>query len=242
MVLEETIRQTENDATTFNLADYFNVLSAFLTLREPEETLQLAFGKFLAATGSCEYLVQFWQEVNSNPKYAPIREDWERAKLACENSEDPVSEPLSLAEYAAENNLDIQLVRLMQQLNERDQQFRKPVYEATRQNPLDRENERVVDSLYAVHGQYLGYKLVGEKFASVMWLVIQHSRPATMERYLPVIARAVQEDQLGEAPLRMLIDRVYTSKTGRQVFGSQQGVEMLPQAERGRIRKQYGIE
>lgn len=63
-----------------------------------------------------------------------------------------------------------------------------------------------------------------------------------MERYLPVPKRAVDERQLAEAPLRMLIDRVYTAETGRQVFGSEQGVELLSPAERERICAEYGID
>jgi hypothetical protein len=241
MVLRETVRQTENDANTFNLADYFNVLSAFLTLREPEPALQLAFEKFINAPGSCEYLIEFWNKVKSNPKYAPIRKDWEQAKLDCENNEEPLAQSQSLEEYASEHRLDLELLRQIQELNERDQQYRKDKYQPTQQTPLDQQNERMIDSLYEAHGQYIGSKLVGDKFEHVMWSIIQHSQLATMERYLPIIKQAVQEGQLAETPFRMLIDRVYTAKTGRQVFGSQQGVELLPPAERERICREYGI-
>ena len=242
MVLRETVRQTGDDASTFNLADYFNVLSAFLSLREPEPALRLAFDKFLRSPGSCEYLIEFWDKVKSNPKYAPILEDWKRAKLECENNDEPVTEAPSLSAYAEAYLLNLNLLRLIEKVNEQDQRFRKGSYNPSLQTPLDRENERIIDSLYAAHGQYIGRKLVGERFESVMWSVIQHSRLATMERYLPVLKRAVGDHQLAETPLRMLIDRVYTAKTGRQVFGSQQGVGLMPQVERERICAMYGID
>jgi hypothetical protein len=242
MVLRETIRQTGDDAAAFNLADYFNVLSAFLTLREPEPALQLAFDKFLRAPGSCEYLIEFWDKVKSSPKYAPVRKDWEEAKLKCENGGVPAIEESSLEAYGKANFLELNLLRVIEKVDNQDQRFRKGTYNPTLQIPLDRENERIIDSLYVVHGQYIGSDLVGERFASVMWSVIQHSRLATMERYLPVLKRAVGDEQLAETPLRMLIDRVYTAKTGRQVFGSQQGGELLPPAERERICLKYGID
>jgi hypothetical protein len=240
MVLRETVRQTGDDAAAFNVADYFNVLSAFLTLQEPEPALQLAFDKFLRSSGSCEYLIEFWDKVKSNPKYDPIRENWKQAKLECESNGSPPVAP-SLAAYAKTNLLDLDLLRLMEKISEQDQRFRKGTYNPTLQTPLDRKNERSIDSLYAAYGQYIGKDLVGEQYESVMWSVIQHSRLSTMERYLPVLKGAVANDNLNETPLRMLIDRVYTAKTGRQVFGSQQGVQLLPQAERERICQEFGI-
>jgi hypothetical protein len=242
MVLRETVRQTGNDAKAFNVADYFNVLSAFLTLHEPEPDLRLAFGRFVHAPGSCEYLIEFWEKVKSNPKYDPIRDEWDQARKNCENNNQPVSPPPSIEAYAEQFNLNLSLLRLMEKMDKRDQRFRKGSYKPILQTPLDRKNERTIDSLYAVHGQYVGRSLVGEKYESVMWSVIQHSRLETMERYLPVLKRAVSDDQLTETPFRMLIDRVFTARTGQQVFGSQQGVELLPREERERICLMYGID
>lgn len=241
MVLRETVRQTGDDASAFNLSDYFNVLTAFLTLREPEPALQLAFDKFLRSSGSCEYLIEFWEKVKSNPKYDPVRESWKRAKLECESNESTTEAP-SLAAYAKANLLDLHLLQLMVKISEQDQRFRKGTYNPTLQTPLDRKNERTIDSLYAAYGQYIGRDLVGERYESVMWSVIQHSRLPTMEHYLPVLKGAVGNDNLNETPLRMLIDRVYTAKTGRQVFGSQQGVQLMPKAERDQICIKYGID
>lgn len=242
MVLRETVRQTEDNPAEFNVADYFNVLSAFLTLKEPGPDLELAFEKFMYAPGSCEYLIEFWERVKSNPKYTPILEQWREAKKTCEEGNAGTVEVISPEAYAKDFLLDTKLVRLIHDLGEKDQQFRKGDYQPGRQTPLDRANEEVIDSLYAQHGRYIGNDLVGDKYESVMWSIIQHSQLSTMERYLPVIHQAVQQQNLAETPLRMLLDRVYTAKMGRQLFGSQQGVELMPAAERERISRAYGIE
>lgn len=242
MVLRETVRQTEGNPADFNRADYFNILSAFLTLREPQPLLELAFEKFLTAPGSCEYLVEFWDNANSNPKYSPLLAAWRQAKARCEQYGAGTPAAITPEAYASNEGLDPALTLLFERLKERDQRFRKGGYQPARQTVLDRENERMIDSLFAVHGRYLGLDLVGERYASVMWSVIQHSRLETMERYLPVVHQAVKKKMLAPAPLRMLIDRIYTARTGQQVYGSQQGVALLPPAERDRIERTYGVE
>ncbi|MEM9929824.1 MAG: DUF6624 domain-containing protein [Bacteroidota bacterium] len=239
MVLRETVRQTEDNPAEFNVADYFNVLSAFLSLQEPSPALEMAFEKFITAPGSCEYLLEFWNTVKGNPKYQPIFEAWKQAKLACEQGglEEEVS--ATPEAYAKDYHLDAELVRFIHEIGERDQQYRKGTYQPERQTPLDRENEKAIDSLFAKYGQYIGRDLVGDKYESIMWSVIQHSRLATMERYLPIVHQAVQAEQLAVAPLRMLIDRVYTQKTGMQVYGSQQGVALMPTAAREEVMRKF---
>lgn len=241
MVLRETISQTDNDPSAFNRADYFNVLTAFLSLQEPSATIDLAFQKFRNSEGSCEYFLDDSFPIETNDKYRPIRERWHDAALDCkiDKGEGPVPEDPKA--YAVARDLNTGLVVLMAELSKRDQCFRSPVYRPEQQTPLDRENEKVVDSLYSEYGVYIGEQLVGETYAHVMWSVIQHSRLATMERYLPVVHEAVLLEDLPEAPLKMLIDRVYAQKTGEQVFGSQAGVDLLPASQRTQIRRQFGL-
>ena len=59
MILEETRNAVKNKPENFNLADYFNVLNAFLSLKETKENIDLAFRKFVNTTGSCEYILSF---------------------------------------------------------------------------------------------------------------------------------------------------------------------------------------
>lgn len=242
MVLRETVRQTNGDPKEFNVADYMNVLSTFTSLQEPAEALELAFERFLGAPGSCEYLRSLYDKVKKNDKYLPIRDRWEIEMARCEEEGEGFPEVLDPREYAATNKLDLALVLLMDQLHTDDQRYRKPVYRPKLQTPLDRANEQTIDSLLRVYGGYVGRRLVGKKLEHVMWSVVQHSRPAIMESYLPVVHDAVKKGDLHAAPLRMLVDRVQANKTGQQVFGSQAGIPLLPEAERQKIREQYGID
>jgi len=77
-----------------------------------------------------------------------------------------------------------------------------------------------------------------------MWAVIQHSNLEMMERYLPVIQKAVKDKELNIVPLKMLIDRFYGLKYGYQIFGSQSGFgfEMADEKTRKEIELKYGIE
>jgi hypothetical protein len=243
MVLSETIRQTDNDPKAFNVADYFNVMISLISLQESEADIRLAWQKFLKSEDSCEYLIDkgMKEDFFKSPKLAYLKENWATAEANCLN-EGAVPKILPEPEsYAAEHSLNVGLVKLIAQINRDDQRHRKSDYDPTKQTPLDRRNEKLIEELFEQYGTYLGTSLVGEAYNSVMWSVIQHSRPVTMERYLPIVHRAVQAGELPESPLCMLIDRIKTHKTGKQVFGSQMGVPLLSKAKRNRIKRQYGI-
>jgi hypothetical protein len=243
MVLGETVRQTENDPKAFNRADYFNILVALISLQEPEKDVRLAWQKFLSSEGHCEYLIDPGMKASffKKPRPSFIKEGWNKATAAClENGAEPEDHPAPEA-YASKNGLNSSLLKRIADISDDDQRYRKGDYDSAKQTPLDRKNERLINQLYDQYGSYLGTTLVGKAYNSVMWSVIQHSRLATMERYLPVIHKAVQAGELPETPLRMLIDRIHANKTGKQVFGSQGGVPLLPESERKEIMKQFGI-
>ncbi|TXF89023.1 hypothetical protein FUA23_12100 [Neolewinella aurantiaca] len=245
MVLRETVRQTDNNPRAFNRADYFNVLSGLISLQESDADIRLAWQKFIASDGSCEYLTSASFKDGFLSKKIPdyLISAWAEAEATCVRNGKAGAKPRPAPEtYAAENKLDATLLKQIAEIAKDDQRYRKGKYEPEKQTPLDRKNERLIDGLYARYGTYLGTSLVGEAYNSVMWAVIQHSRPETMERYLPVVHAAVQAGELDEAPLRMLIDRVQINRTGQQVFGSQAGVPLLPKAEQKRIEKLYGID
>lgn len=240
MVLRETISQTDNDPAAFNRADYFNVLTAFLSLAEPPEAIDLAFTKFRNAEGSCEYFTDGGFPIETNDRYLPIRERWHDAATDCriDAGEQPV--PIDPKAYAKARNLDTGLVMLMAEVAARDQCFRRP-YVPAKQQLLDRKNQQIIDALYHDYGTYIGKQLVGEEYAHVMWSVIQHSRLSVMEKYLPVVHEAVTTQDLPASPLKMLIDRVYTEKTGSQIFGSQAGVDLLSEDVREEIIIRFGL-
>ncbi len=248
MVIRETKQAIEGDPDGLNRGDYFNVLVAFLSLDESEQNIQLAFDKFSNSEGACEYFTndKFKKSVVENEVYAPIRAQFNVRAAECAKTAQP-EEPFDLATYCSENKLNQSLVELIQSVDFNDQQYRGDEYELhiEEQKALDKENQVTIDSLHEVHGVYIGESLVGPKFESTMWAVIQHSNPRMMEKYLPVLKRAAQDEELAVAALKMTIDRYYALEYRYQIFGSQGGdlgVKLADQATRERVMKEYGIQ
>jgi hypothetical protein len=245
MILGDIKNGVKNDPANFNLTNYFNVLSAFLTLKESEENIKLAFRKFVDAEGSCDYVVSFESSIRKNKKFDIIIDEYDKQLLICKQTVNE-EEELNIPEYCKINNLDNDLVETINRISIADQKYRHGNTEnlKTKQKPIDRLNQKSIDSLYIIYKSYIGKKLIGKKFESVMWSVIQHSNIETMERYLPIVHKAVNEDQLGVVPLKMLIDRYYGLKYGYQIFESQSGFgfDIADEKTRNEIKSKYGIE
>lgn len=245
MIIKETKSATKNNPENFNLADYFNILTAFLTLKESEKNIKTAFEKFKNADGSCEYVLSFENSINKNSKFDIIRADYlEKLKECKQNS--IIEKKFSIEEYCKSNNLDLALVKKINQVKIDDQKYRNESSKELKgeQLILDKKNQEIINSLYNKHNTYLGKSLVGEKFESVMWAVIQHSNTEMMVEYLPILQKAVEENELDVVPFKMLIDRFYGLKYGYQIFGTQSGFgfELADDKKRKEIELKYGIE
>ena len=240
MILNETVKSVKNNPINFNLADYFNILTAFASLKESDANIRLAFEKFKNAPGSCEYFIMFEKNINESPIYEPIRNPFNTQLALCKSGTMTIL--FDIEDYARKNKLDLNLVKLIQAIELADQKYRTSK-DLSKQKPLDLKNQKQIDSLYHNYHTYIGKSLVGEKLAGTMFLVIQHSNLAMMEKYLPVIQKAVQEKEIPLATLKMLIDRVYGLKYGYQVFGSQNGFGFSNADEKTsqEIKKKYGI-
>src|SRR5690606_22605229 len=127
----------------------------------------------------------------------------------------------NLDNYIIKNNLDKYLVTLINIVKTNDQKYRTDETKQIVQKKLDSLNQMVIDSLFSKHRQYIGRTFVGEKFQNVMWQVIQHSNLNYMEKYLPVIKKAVEKQEINQGSLKYLLDRIASKKTGTQYFGSQ---------------------
>lgn len=242
MILRETKSATDNNPSNFNVADYFNVLSAFLTLEESDENIQLAFQKFVNAEGSCEYLTNFERKVAETEKYDPIREDFMKEAARCKASPN-LHKSFNPDTYAYENGLDASLVKAIYRVKLQDQHYRDAGGDPDpRQMALDRDNQEIIDQLYEERKTYIGRSLVGEELETVMWLVIQHSNPEMMKKFLPVVNEAVRKKELDLTPLKMLLDRYYSITEGYQFFGSQQGVKLAGEKKRQAILQVYDLE
>ncbi|WP_117885773.1 hypothetical protein [Aureibaculum luteum] len=245
MIVKETKSATKNNPENFNLADYFNILSAFLTLKESEKNIKIAFEKFKNAEGSCEYMLSFENSIKTNPKYDVIRADYLNKLKEC-TSKSTLEKKFIIDEYCTLNSLNIDLVKKINQVNIDDQKYRNQSSRELldKQKKLDIKNQKIINALYKEHKTYLGKSLVGENFESVMWAVIQHSNTEMMSEYLPIIHKAVKEKELDETPLKMMIDRYYGLTFGYQIFGSQGGFgfELAGEKKRKEIKLKYGIE
>ena len=263
-ILGEVKKDVANDDFKFCYADYWNVTTAFRYLGEPTKAIELAFQKAIDDNPAsiCEYIEAFGEKAvkgltedipdvfvpfyestckNSKPTFAHFNSNATRFVKFPNNFN-------SIQRYAFENQLDPKLIQRIDQIARDDQRFRGTVGKTdwSKQTPLDQKNLQKIEALFDQYGKYMGRSLVGKKYESVMWAVIQHSNIETMERYLPVIDQAVQSNELHFTPLKMLLDRIYCTKYGYQFFGSQFGgkaeCEIAEPKVRQKIINQYNIE
>ncbi len=245
MILEETKTATKNKPENFNLADYFNVMSAFLSLKESEANIMMAYKKFKNTEGSCEYFIAFKKQINESKKYDAIRVRYNEDLQHC-NESGTSEEIFSIREYCEQNNLEFELVLLINEIKLNDQKYRikKEKNWNEKQSILDEHNQKLIDSIYNKHNTYIGKTLVGDKFKTTMWAVVQHSNIQMMEKYIPVIHKAMKNEEIDIRPFKMLIDRFYGLKYGYQIFGSQSGFgfDIADEQTRDEIKSKYGIE
>ena len=240
--LEQTVKSTEGNPDNLNAVDYWNITMAFIKLQEPKEHIALSFQ--MAADSDAKSLCSVLEAYGEKTltflaKHIPEQSSQFYAGCAEILAEEEVFDPVA---YAKEHQVDLELVKLMVKINETDQMYRDEAeVDWSLQTPLDERNMEIIDSLYQSHTSYIGKSLVGEKFSSTMWAVIQHSTVEKMEEYLPIVHAGVQAGDLHPTPLKMLIDRIHVIKHGYQFFGSQGGAEIASDKERERIEQTYGL-
>ena len=243
-ILKRTQKAIREDFNKFTVTDYWNITLAFALLDLPKEYINLSFEKGIEKNRNsiCEYLNISLKDSKNN--FNLLKEALGDKYVEFLNSCDPIpaENEFDISKYVLQNNIDLNLVKLIDEIKIDDQKFRSP-YIHDKQKALDDQNLKLIDSLFDVHKQYVGKSLVGDKYDFVMWMVIQHSNIESMKKYLPIIQNAVKKGELHSTPFKMLIDRVYTIENGYQIFGSQGGVEIITDAEeRERIIKFYNLQ
>lgn len=236
-LLEETKKRIEKNNNKFDVADYWNLLVILNELNETENNLIIAFEKLNTADGSCDYLTSFQKTFKSFPFI--IEQKLTNAANICLGKITPA---FNLDNYIETNNLNKSLVAVINTIGINDQKYRTDDTKQKEQRKLDLLNQNSIDSLYIKYKQYLGKTLVGEKFQNVMWQVIQHSNLSYMEKYLPVIQKAVDKQEIKQGSLKYLLDRIASEKTGVQYFGSQVDVPFADKRVIENIKKKYKIE
>lgn len=246
--LNNTKSAANNNPAELNSADYWNIAMAFINLNEPKAHIEMTFNKAISIEGNdiCSYI----EAVGACQLDEKIPEVFFEFYSSCQAKAPEISKT-DLKVYSQENGLNYELIILLDQVNKADIKHRSgsgKYYDdpdkLAEQKRLDSRNQEIVDSLFNQYNQYIGTSLVGEKFDFAMWSVIQHSNQDMMERYLPVVQKAVKDNEMDVTPLKMLIDRYYGLKYGYQVFGSQSGFgfEMASEKKRVEIIKKYGID
>jgi TonB family protein len=89
-----------------------------------------------------------------------------------------------------------------------------------KQDALDIANLAKVEKMIAQYG-YPGKTLVGEKYMSTAFMVIQHNDHEVQIKYLPLLTEAANKGELNWSSLALMIDRVKTGNGEKQVYGSQ---------------------
>lgn len=243
-ILDKIKETASKNKFQFIYPDYWNITMAFISLGEPKAHIEIAFQKAINdnAESICEYVDAFGDKAVNRlteqiPEvFLPFYEDCSKIEYK--------EEKLDCKKYAAERNLDLELVELMNKIGEDDQKYRvmKEV-DWSKQTLLDKRNLELVDSLYQQYGKYIGKDMVGKKLEVAMWAVIQHSNIEAMEKYLPIIHQAVKEGNINQTPFEMLLDRIHCTKYNYQFFGSQHGgdCKLTDKEKRLAIKKKYKL-
>lgn len=237
--LDETKKAVKNDPKNLTYADYWNITAAFLALDESKNAINISFKKAIDSDPEnvCAIIKVFGNvglDIRIPETFYPFIKN-------CPKTEK--SETFNTKEYSEKNKLNLKLISLINEIHLNDIKYRfdKKV-DWSKQRPLDEKNQKKIDSLYSIYKTYLGKSLVGNDFETTMWAVIQHSNLKMMEEYLPILQKAVKENELNVVPLKMLIDRVYLQKYKYQIFGSQQSANLADEKTRNQVMKKYGIE
>jgi hypothetical protein len=92
------------------------------------------------------------------------------------------------------------------------------------QNRIDSSNLAFIEKLFDKYG-YPGKTLVGSPTNESAWNLIQHSNK--IDRYLPLIKKAAQENELPFNLYAMMLDRQLMNEGKEQVYGTQATTKKL---------------
>jgi hypothetical protein len=112
--------------------------------------------------------------------------------------------------------------KTLQVVAAKDQYYRtsKQNFEQSLQEVLDKQNQEVVIKILDSLG-WLGPKQIGDSASDALFLTIQHSNVRLMEKYLPMMKKAVELGDASKEGLALLIDRVEMLNYRPQIYGSQ---------------------
>ena len=229
-ILEETYHYIKGKEGNLVYANYWNLAFAYANLKQDKKIVREFLFKS-KALDPMSFSIIFADEENEFDTWDGYLSIEEFNQLKKEADVLVASELNQTTSPQPQKKSLNNLVETFEWIKARDKQYRiGKNKDLDKQDQIDRENLRIIDSLYNEYCRYIGKSLVGEENQSVMWLVIQHSDIETMEKYLPILKKAVSDRELSETSLKMTIDRIYASKFNYQIFGSQIGVPLADEA------------
>ena len=242
IALKSVYEKIEADSGKISNIGHLNIATAFMELQGPKQTVldqfYLAQQKNLESTAEgFPMIYSSFEKVDGYLTQLEYDSMINKFKVIMANKvEEEVIDPET---YAKEGGYDVELVKLMASLLEKDQEFR--MSDIGKQQLVDQKNISIIDSLFQVYESYIGKTLVGEKYQGVMKIVIQHADLGDQVKYLPIVHQAVKDSELSSSFLKLLIDRVYNRKYGYQIFGSQAGVDLADDETIRQVKNEFGL-
>jgi len=242
-ILKNSYQQVVESNHNVIANDHWNFATAYFILGQPKEMIYDFL--FKSKSSNKNFFCKSVEVYNNNRPientgfYKLIGEDYRELISDCSVLTE--EEEFDVNEYIKTNKYDKELIYALNDLRTEDQKLRSGKdKDLEKQNKFDETNLLKAEEIIKKYG-YPGIDMVGKNFASVIFLVIQHSDLEHQEKYLPLIAKTVSENQLGKFALRLLLDRIYTKKTGQQIFGSQVGVDFSDKKTIEDVKQKYNL-
>jgi len=148
--------------------------------------------------------------------------------IACQNTTDSSKKAVDNTNSINYDSLKIEIEKMY----DTDQGYREKVVEmiknkepldfdlVMKMNEADSVNQVAIRKIIDEHG-WLPKSKIGEKAASAIFLIIQHSDVEIMEKYFPLFQEMVLKDEANKADAAMMEDRILMYNKKKQIYGTQ---------------------
>lgn len=236
-----------NSAEEMSFSDNVKILQSLTYLKAPKDKVlnQLSIIENIDMNKAATLIPMMFTKKSFENYFTPEEYDKLIEKYALITAIDKnTDKEFDLEKYAKDGGYDYGLVALMQKVLDDDSKsegvYKRGENESPERIAVDQRNSYIMDSLYSSYGQYIGKSLVGDRYASIMGVVMIHSDKEHMEKYLPIIHEAVNKDEVNSNLLKGLIDVYYDVYHGYQVFGGR-NAKLADEETRAKIKAKYGL-
>ncbi len=256
-ILKNSYTQMSNNPKDRNYGDYWNVAIAYSIMGEnPSDVLTLLRKSKQANPHSfCSVynatLINNKVKHEGNTLLAYVGNDFHKLVKDCNGILANKTERSD--DYYLEEASDLSLAKRLISIQKADQKYRggkisKVLTAAQKTELINRRREiddQLQDSLVSIFKEYgyPGKSLVGSKLSHVACIVLIHKEYSFQERYLNLIVKAVNDEEIESVNLlKILLDKIYWQKTGKQIFATQSGIPMASDDLINQVKEKYQIE